>query len=349
MVAKCDDGVLVFDEARRPFKVSHCGVAALNRDEVRYALHDAVYEAGGRIWSADYHDNMSEAFNVNRRILSSARFLRDGIPPSLVRAIGEVAGRPDAKSFGRVLLAVGRLEYGMGCTTHSIHEMLDEAVESYFAELGKIEAYRGVDPMIADPGQGEPVHRISFIQPYDDNAALRAGLQPVGTCEGGVLAFDRNRNPYKVSEQGASALNRSDVNRAFDDALEEAGSLIWPRGYLAALCRVTTIDRRALVASRLAKKGFPPRAARYIGEIAKRPDAVEFGECLDAVASVHGRTAADPGAIRNLLTDVLDLHNRWKAGRSRAARAAERDWRDGEIEGGVEVPEATDGSLAPRM
>ncbi len=343
-------GVLAYDWNGRPYRVDEGGVAPLDYAETRHAVADALHEAGNLIWASEYVHCMSEAFLVDRWRLTTVRSLYDCLHPGFLRAVADIACRSDAKDFGRLFAAAGRISQGMvngaGYDVRAVGDILHEGVDVFFDVRANVGQRFGGEPLVAEPGAGEPVAWVSLVKPYPGDAGREFGLEPVGTCEGGILAYDGERNPYRVTGNGVTPLDTDQVNHALPQALDDVCHKLWPQGWVVPLSRVVGIDRRALTPSRIQKKGIPLRVARFVGEISGHSDAFEFGEALVAVASVQERTQAGPEAMHDLVDDVLDSHLAWMSGPVRPFMGPGGAWTD--VGHGIGEPEAGDGP-APRM
>ncbi len=316
VVATCDDGVLALDEARRPFRVDHRAIVALDPVETKLLLADAFAEAGEKIWGGDYVNRASEAFDVNKRGLMTDRVIRGGVPPALLRAVGDIARRQDAAAFGVALTAAARLTYDMGHSACSLGPFFAEAIDRYFSQLNTDEAPRDQADTNAVRETGEPVGWVSLVEPLPGGRSLPAGLFAVGTCDDGVLAYDRHRNPYRVDGQGETPLDAAGVKQAVAEALEEAGLVVWPQGYTYILSVVSGISRRSLAYERMARNGLPPKVIGFVADMARQTDARALGCAVAGVAIARCKAGSiGPEALRELVDDALGMHRRWIASR----------------------------------
>ncbi|KTS39507.1 hypothetical protein NS228_05005 [Methylobacterium indicum] len=107
-----------------------------------------------------------------------------------------------------------------------------------------------------------------------------------------ALAFDAERQPYLVGDGEPQPLDPVAVNAALVDAVDRAGTRLWPGGWSHALPLAFGINRRTLARDRIERNGVHPQVLATLGTAAYGDDAEGMGYVLTALARYadeHGR------------------------------------------------------------
>ncbi|WP_375462960.1 hypothetical protein [uncultured Methylobacterium sp.] len=130
---------------------------------------------------------------------------------------------------------------------------------------------------------------------------MRVALHPVpdvpnavGTVDGDILiAVGRGLHA------GGRSFLPEDIGDALAEAVEVAGSALFGSDYLAPLARVLGLNRRSVVADRVARNGLPDWALHVLGYAAGHPTPRALGYLLMAAAELLDAEARDaPAATR---------------------------------------------------
>ncbi|KQT46418.1 hypothetical protein ASG52_11800 [Methylobacterium sp. Leaf456] len=99
---------LAYDPERRPHLIGEGVPVPLDRAEVNAALAHAVDAAASRLWPGGWTVPFAQVFNVNRRSLLPDRLARQGLPPGVLRALGDMSSEPDPEGLGWMLMSLAR-------------------------------------------------------------------------------------------------------------------------------------------------------------------------------------------------------------------------------------------------
>ncbi|WP_449409746.1 hypothetical protein [Methylobacterium komagatae] len=110
------------------------------------------------------------------------------------------------------------------------------------------------------------------------------GWVAVGLVGRLALAYDPDRKPFLVGEGEPVPLDPAEVNAALVDAVDRAGTRLWPGGWSHALPLAFGINRRTVARDRIEKNGVHPQVLATLGSAASGPDAEGMGYVMSALA-----------------------------------------------------------------
>lgn len=119
---------LAYGPARQPYLLVEDGPQPLDRDAVNAAMADAVDRAASKLWPGGWTIQFSTVFGVHRRSLLPDRLARQGLPPAVLRALGEMAVR-EAEGFGWMLMAIARYADAFASSPNP-NERVEEALSA---------------------------------------------------------------------------------------------------------------------------------------------------------------------------------------------------------------------------
>lgn len=127
------------------------------------------------------------------------------------------------------------------------------------------------------------------------------GWTVVGLVDGVALAFDLERRPHALADDGSVGLDPPAVYEALLPALDEAGLRLWPGGWANALPAAFGLNTRSTSRDRILRSGLAPNVLRVIAHASSEPDAEGIGRLLSALGHYADRHSDAPaGDVRSL-------------------------------------------------
>lgn len=149
------------------------------------------------------------------------------------------------------------------------------------------------------------------------------GWTVVGLVDGVALAFDTERRPHALADDGPVELDPPAVYEALLPALDKAGLKLWPGGWANALPSAFGLNTRSTSRDRILRSGLAPNVLRVIAQACSEPYAEGMGRLLSALAHYADRHSDAPAGDTRSLDDAqaaaenaLDLLRSVRKGRT---------------------------------